>query len=71
MCTLFGVVIVMGGYVLSDLLVNDVVVASGRFLGSVRVVCVGSSTVVVIFCGDMLLGKRVIVWLESWHACCR
>ena len=43
MCTLFGVVTVMGEVVLSGLLVNDVVVAVGRFLGSERVRGVGRS----------------------------
>ncbi len=35
-CTLFGVVIVLGEAVLSCLLVDVVVVAGGRFLGSGR-----------------------------------
>jgi len=64
-CTLFGVVIVLSGDVLSGLLINDVVVVGGRFLESGQVEGVGRSTAVVFGCGDVLLGKRVIVCLVS------
>jgi hypothetical protein len=60
-CTLFRVVIVMDRDMLSVLLINVVVVAGGRFLGSGRVWGVGRSTGVVFVCGDVLLWKRVIV----------
>ena len=68
--TLFGVVIVMGGVVLSGLLLNLVVVANGRLLGSGRVEGVGMSTAIVFCSGDMLLGKRVIVLLKSKQDMC-
>ena len=60
-CTLFGVVIVLGEVVLSGWLVDVVVVAGGRFLESGRVWGVGRSITVMFCCGDVLLGKRVIV----------
>jgi hypothetical protein len=60
-CTLFVVVVVMGEAVLSGLLVDDVVVAGGRFLGSGRVGGVGRSIAVVFRRGDVLLRKRAIV----------
>jgi len=52
---------VMGGVVLSGLLINVMVVAGGRFLGDGRVGGMGRSPVVSFCCGDVLLGKRVIV----------
>jgi hypothetical protein len=36
-CTLFGVVVVIGAFALYDLLVSDVIVVGSRFLGSGRV----------------------------------
>ena len=39
----------------------DVIVAGSRFLGSGRVGCVGRSNGVVLCCGVVLLGERVIV----------
>ncbi len=60
-CTLFGVVIVIGGFVLSGLLINVVVVAGGRLLASGRVGGGGRSTAVVFCFGAVLLGKRVVV----------
>ena len=60
-CTLFGVAIVMGEVVLSGLLIYVVVMAGDRFPGSGRMEGVGRSIVVVFCCGDVLLGKRVIV----------
>ena len=61
MSTVVGVVIVMGGFVLCGLVIDAVVVAGGRFLGSDRVGGVGRSTVVVFCCGEVLMGKRVII----------
>ena len=61
MSTLFGVVIVISGFVSRGLVIDVVPVAGGRLLGSGRVGCVGRSIVVAFCCGDVLLGKRVIV----------
>ena len=61
MSTLFAVIIVLGGFVLCGLVIDVVVVAGGRFLGSGRVGSVGRSSVVPFCCGDVLLGTRVIV----------
>jgi hypothetical protein len=69
--TLFVVVIVVGGFVLCGLVIDVVVVAGSRFLGSGRVGGVGRSSDVAYCCGDVLTGKRVIVLFVSWHACCR
>ena len=68
---MFGVVIVMGGYMLCRLVIDVVVMAGGRFLGSGRVGGVGRSTDMAFSCEDVLLGKRVIILLVPWHACCR
>jgi hypothetical protein len=54
MSTLFIVVIVIGGFVMSGLLVNVVVVAGGRFLGSGRLGGVGGSITFIFCCGDVL-----------------
>ncbi len=58
---MFVVVIVVSGFVLCGLIIVVVVVAGGRFLGSGRVGGVGRTSVVVFCCGDVLMGKRVIV----------
>ena len=65
------VVIEISGFVLCDLVIDVAVMAGCRFLGSARVGVVGRSIVVAFCCGDVLLEKRVIVLLMSWHACCR
>ncbi len=59
-CTLFGVVVVMGEIAFSVLLVDAVVVVGSRFLGSGRVGGVGRSVLVVFCCRYVVLGKRVI-----------
>ena len=61
MSTLFIVVIVVGGFVSCLLIIGVVVVAGGWFLGSGRVGGVGRSLIVAFYCGDVLLGMRVIV----------
>ena len=71
MSALFLVLTMVGGFVLCELIIDVVVVAGGRFLGSGLVGDVGRASVVALCCGDVLLGKRVIVRLVSWHACCR
>ena len=58
---MFGVVIVIDGSVLCGLVIDVVVAAGGRFLGSGRVGDVGRSTVVVFCCRDVLQGNRVIL----------
>ena len=50
-----------GVVVLCGLVIDDVVVAGGRFLGSGRVRGVERSIGVAFCYGDVLLGKRVIV----------
>ena len=60
-CTLFGVVTMLGEVVLSGLLVDALAVAGGRFLGSGRVGGVSRSIAIAFCCGDVLLGKKVIV----------
>ena len=68
MSNLFGVVLVISGFVLYGVVIDVMVVAGGWFLGSCRVGGVERSTDVAFCCGDVVLGKRVIVWLVSWHA---
>jgi hypothetical protein len=41
-------------------LIDALVVAGGRFLGSGRVGGVGRSTTVAFCCGDVQMGKKVI-----------
>ena len=58
-------------FVVCELIIGVVAVSGGRFLGSGFVGGVGRTSVVVFCCGCVvLLGKRVIVKLVSWHACC-
>ncbi len=58
-------------FVVYELIIGVVAVSGGRFLGSGFVGGVGRTSVVVFWCGCVvLLGKRVIVKLVSWHACC-
>ena len=71
MSNLLRVVLVEGGFVLYGVVIDNVVVAGDRFLGSGRVGGVERSIAVAFCCGDVVLGKRVIVWLVSWHAWCR
>ncbi len=56
----FRVAILMGGFVLSKLLVADVIVDGGRFLGNGWVGDVGRSITLKLCCEDVLSGKRVI-----------
>ena len=70
MSDLFVFLIVIGEFVVCGLLIGVVVVAGGRFLGSGLVGGVGRTSVVAFCCGDVLLGKKVIDRLVSWHACC-
>ena len=69
MSALFVFLLVVGGFVLCGV-VGVVVMAGGRLLGSGFVGGVGRTSAVVFCCGCVLLGKRVIVRLVSWHACC-
>ncbi len=61
MSTLFVVVVVVGRFVLRGLMIGVVVVADDRFVGSGRVGGVGRTSAVAFCCGDVLMGKRVIV----------
>ena len=70
MPALFVSLLVVDEFVVCKLVVGVVVVSGGRFLGSGFVGGVGRTSVVVFCCGCVLLGKRVIVRLVSWHACC-
>ncbi len=51
----------VSGFVLYGVVIYVVVVAGGRFLGSGPLGGVGRSTDVAFCCGDVVLGKRVIV----------
>ena len=53
--TLFVVAIVVGGFVLCGLVIDDVVVVGGRFLGIGHVGCVGRLSAVAFRCGDVLM----------------
>ena len=66
----FVSLLVVDEFVVCGLVVGVVVVSGGRFLGSGLVGGVGRTSDVVFCCGCVLLGKRVIVMLVSWHACC-
>ncbi len=68
---MFVVRLVVCGFVLCGVTIGVVVVDGGRFLGIGLVGGVGKTSVVVFCCGVVLVGKKVIVWLVSWHACCR
>ncbi len=67
---LFVVLLVVDGFVLYGVIIGVVVVTYDRFLGSGLVGGVGRTSVVAFCCGGVLVGKRVIVRLVSWHACC-
>jgi hypothetical protein len=70
MPALFVFPLVVDEFMVCGLVVGVVVVAGGRFLGSGLVGGVGRTSAVAFCCGGVLLGKRVIVRLVSWHACC-
>ena len=70
MSALFVILLVVGEFVVCGLIIGVMVVAGGRFRGSGLVGGVGRASVVTFCCGDVLLGKRVIVRLVFWHACC-
>jgi len=66
---MFVSLLVLAEYVVCGLVVGDVVVADGLFLGSGLVVGVGRSSAVAFCSACVLLRKSVIARLVSWHAC--
>ena len=53
--------LVVGGLLLCGFIIGVVVVAAGRFLGSGLLGGMGRTSAVAFCCGDVLLGKRLIV----------
>ena len=70
MSALFVSLLVVDEFVVGGLVVGVVVMSGGRFLGSGLVGGVVRTSAVAFCCGYVLLGKRVIARLVSWHACC-
>ena len=58
---MFVILIVVGGFVLCELIIGVVVVAGGRFLESSLVGGAGRTSAVSFCYGGVLMGKRVIV----------